>query len=518
MKLDRSKNVFRNMTYGLINKFVTLFLPFLIRTVLIRTIGMEYAGLNSLFSSILQVLNLSELGFSSAVVYSMYKPIAENNESEVCALLSFYRKVYRIIGTVILIVGLIIIPILPNLVADGYPKGINIYILYIIYLINTVISYYLFAYKGAILNAFQRVDIVSNILTVTQGLMNLIQIIVLLIFKNYYVYVIWMPIFTIINNILTSYYSNKLFPQYKCKGRVSEEQINDMKFKVAGLMVNKLCITTRNTFDSVFISAFMGLTVNAIYGNYYYIMNAVVGLISIISNGMLAGVGNSIETETIDKNYKDLKKFNFLYMWLSGWCAICLLCLMQPFMIFWMGSKNVFSIGVVILMCLYFYVLKMGDMRGLYSDATGLWWQNRYRAIIESILNVILNFTLVQVWGIYGIIIATLISLFFVNFLGGSGIVFKYYFKNNKLKEFLLNHLLYFLVTLINACITYLLINAVNYNGILGLIIKGVLCIFIPNIIYFSIYFNNTQCKKYIDWILKSLLSSVQEKKETKEG
>lgn len=489
----------------MINKIVTLFLPFVIRTVLIKTIGIEYAGLNSLFASILQVLNLSELGFSSAVVYSMYRPIAENDNEQVGALLFFYKKVYRIIGLVVLVVGLIIMPFLPKLVAGEYPQDINVYILYLIYLFNTVISYFLFAYKGAILNAHQRVDIVSNILTVTQGAMNLVQIVMLVLFKNYYCYILWMPLFTILNNALTAYYANKLFPQYHCEGKISGDQLSDMKYKISGLMVNKLCLTTRNTLDSVFISAFMGLTVSAIYGNYYYIMNAVVGLISIVSSAMLAGVGNSIETESVEKNYNDLNKFNFLYMWLSGWCAICMLCLTQPFMTIWMGKDNLFPFGVVVLICIYFYVLKMGDMRGLYSDAAGLWWQNRYRAIIESILNLILNYVLVQIWGIYGIISATLISLFFVNFLGGSGIVFKYYFKNGKFAEFLKNHFFYMLITLMNACVCVWIISFIRSEGIFGLGIKAVICIIVPNVIYAMIYLNIPELREQSKWILSKL-------------
>ena len=505
MKLDRTNNAFRNMAFGMVNKIVTLFLPFIIRTVLIKTIGMEYAGLNSLFSSILQVLNLSELGFSSAVVYSMYRPIAENDDRQVGALLLFYKKVYRIIGLVVLSVGLIIMPFLPKLVEGGYPPDINVYILYLIYLLNTVVSYFLFAYKSAILNAHQRVDIVSNILTITQGAMNLVQIIMLIAFKNYYCYIIWMPLFTILNNIMTAYCANKLFPQYHCEGKISRDQLSDMKYKISGLMVNKLCLTTRNTLDSVFISAFMGLTVSAIYGNYYYIMNAVIGLISVVSSTMLAGVGNSIETESVEKNYNDLKKFNFLYMWLSGWCAICMLCLTQPFMTIWMGKDNLFPFGVVVLICIYFYVLKMGDMRGLYSDAAGLWWQNRYRAIIESILNLVLNYVLVQVWGIYGIIIATLISLFFINFLGGSGIVFKHYFKNGKFIEFLKYHFFYMLITVINASICVFLTNFVKYEGIIGLGLRAIICVIIPNVIYALVYLNISELRQQSKWVLSKL-------------
>lgn len=502
MKLDRSTNAKRNILYGLINKIITLFLPFILRTIMIYTIGIEYAGLNGLFSSILQVLNMSELGFGSAVVYSMYKSIAHNDVDQVNALLNFYKKVYRIIGIIVLCIGLLLVPFLPNLISGGYPTDINIYVLYLIYLANTCLSYFLFAYKTSLLNAYQRTDIISNVHTITQGLLYLTQIILLLTVKNYYYYVLVMPIFTVLNNLINSRKVDKLFPQYRCKGTVNKETITDMKYKVSGLMINKLCLTTRNTFDSLFISAFMGLTETAIYGNYYYIINAIITFISVISNAMIAGVGNSIQIETIDKNYEDFKKFNFLYMWISGWCTICLLCLIQPFMKLWMGEKNMFSFGVVILLSIYFYVLKMGDIRGLYSDAAGLWWENRHRAVIEAILNLLLNFLLVQFWGIYGIIIATLISLFFINFIGGSQIVFRYYFKNGKFSEYMILHGKYALITFIIAWITLKCCSFVRIDGFIGLCIKAVICIVLPNVIYFLIYCSRKEYKGYVGWLI----------------
>ncbi|UKI56602.1 MAG: hypothetical protein L6V90_05600 [Treponema succinifaciens] len=175
--------------------FFTIFFPFLIRTVLIKKIGIEYAGLNSLFSSILQVLNLTELGFASAVVYSMYKPIAEDDKDTICALLNFYKRVYFIIGLVILALGSAVMPFLPHLIKGNVPQDINIYVLYSIYLVNTSLSYLLFGYKNSLLNAHQRRDVISNILTITQGLMNICQLLILVTIKNYYLYVLMMPIF-----------------------------------------------------------------------------------------------------------------------------------------------------------------------------------------------------------------------------------------------------------------------------------------------------------------------------------
>ena len=190
IEMSRTKNAARNVLFGLINKIIVLLFPFAIRAIIIQTLGSEYLGLNSLFTSILQVLNLAELGFNSAVVYSMYKPIAENDTNTICALMNLYRKIYRIIGIIVVVVGLILLPFLSYLIKGSYPTDINIYILYIIYLFNTGLTYFLFAYKSALLTAHQRSDVISNVQSIAFILQYVIQIIILLKTKNYYMFVI----------------------------------------------------------------------------------------------------------------------------------------------------------------------------------------------------------------------------------------------------------------------------------------------------------------------------------------
>lgn len=503
MKLEKSKNAKRNIIYGFINKFITMLLPFVIRSVIIYKLSAAYLGLNSLFSSILQVLNLTELGFSNAVVFSMYKPIAENDTRSICALLNFYRKVYRVIGIIILFIGLSLMPFLDKLISGSYPQGINIYVLYLCYLGNTVLSYLLFAYKNALLNAHQRTDIISNINTISLGGMYLVQIIVLFITKNYYLYVVMMPFFTIINNLLIAIISKRKYPAYYCNGNVSKKQISNIKKQVAGLLVTKICTVSRNSFDSIFVSAFLGLTITAVYGNYYYIMNAIIAILTVVSNGMLAGVGNGIVTETKEKNYQDLRKINFVYMWFSGWCTICLLCLYQPFMEVWVGNDLMFPFGIVILFCIYFYSLEMGVVRSIYSDGAGLWWENRYRAVFEAICNVILNYILGKYFGVYGIIIATLFSILVVNFGFGSQIVFKYYFKNGKIRQYFTDHGKYAMITCFIAFITYSFCNRlIIAKGIVALMVRFLICLFIPNILYIILYYKTKMFKISIPWLM----------------
>ena len=324
IRLNRTWNAVRNMIFGIVNKAVTMIFPFILRTILIRVLGMEYAGMDGLFVSVLDVLNLSELGFSTAIVFCMYKPIAHGDEDTICALLNLLKKMYFAIGTFVLGIGIAVMPLLKYFIKGSYPADVNLYLLYAIYLMNSCASYFFMGYRNAILNAYQRIDIIQNITTLTKGVMYIIQMVILLVYKNYYVYVVLIPVFTIMINLLTAFEAKKVYPQYICHGEVSKEVKRDLREKVSGLMITKLCAVTRNSFDSIFISALIGLAMSAIYSNYYFIMKSVISVLGIIVQAVLAGVGNSIQTESVEQNYNVLKRFNFMYLWISGVCTSCL--------------------------------------------------------------------------------------------------------------------------------------------------------------------------------------------------
>lgn len=508
MEFDRSKNAVRNVSYGLINKFVSIIFPFAVRTVFIRTLGTEYLGLNSLFSSILSVLNLTELGFSSAIVFSMYKPIAENDTDTINALLLYYKRVYRWVGIIILGVGLLLIPFLPSLISGSYPSSINITAVYIVYLLNSSLSYLLFAYKSALITAHQRDDVLSKTNMILSVVMYILQIIILLTSDSYYVYIAVMPLFTVFNNIRIAVISTKMFPNYKPSGKLDLQLKKNIREKIGGLMVGKLTSVTRNSFDSIFVSMYLGLTTTAIYNNYYYIFNAVSAVITIIPNALTATVGNSVAVEAVEKNYRDMNKIDFAYMWLSGWCSICLLCLYQPFMKIWVGENYLFSYDIVIVFCIYFYVLKVGDIRYMYVEATGIWWELRYRAIAETLANIILNYFLGKYFGVIGIVSATLISLFVINFCWGSSLIFKYYFKNFKMSEYYIKNLFYFIVTLVAGAATYGVCSLVMDNGVRTFLVKVLICIGVPNIVFYLLYHRSGIYAESIQWA-KSILIRV---------
>ena len=246
-----------------------------------------------------------------------------------------------------------------------------------------------------------------------------------------------MPVFTILNNILVGIATKRMFPEYSCKGKLSISVKKDIRKKVAGLMISKLAMTSRNSFDSIFISAFLGLAMTTIYSNYLLVISTITGILNIVINSLQAGIGNTLQTETKEKNYENLKKFNLIYTLFVGWCTTCMLCMYQPFMELWLGKEFLMPFGAVVLLCSYFYIMKSGDMNSLYFNASGMWWDGKYRAIAESLLNLIGNFMLVKLLGIYGIILATVISTTVGHYWNGQ-FLFKLYYKNNKAVKYFL--------------------------------------------------------------------------------
>lgn len=505
MKIERTKNTKRNTLWGIVEKIITMLLPFVTRTVLLYLLGSQYLGLNSLFSSILQVLNLADLGIGIAIVYSMYKPIAEDDEDAICALLALYRNLFRIIGCVILVIGLALVPFLRNFIDGEIPSDVNIYVVYLIYLGNTVISYFLFAYKRSLLNAHQRNDVVTKVRTALIVLQYAMQIGLLFIVRNYYLYLLVLPFITLLNNIITAIATKKMFPNLECRGKVSKETKKEIKKQVGGICIGKICGTTRNSLDSIFISMFWGLTQVAIYSNYFYIMNAIHALLSVVTTSMMGGVGNSLVKESIEKNFQDFKKMTFLYSWIAGWCSCTLLCTYQPFMRIWVGEENMFPFWTMAVFCMYLYSLSAIDIKNVYVTASGLWWENRLRAILEFSVNLVLNFLLGMLWGAIGVLVATLITIIVINFAYGSSILFKHLFKDESLKLHYLRHIAYAAVVAVVTAVTYFVCSLLPDEGFIYLLVKFAICIVLPNALLFLIYFRTETFKTSIPMI-KSIL------------
>lgn len=495
MTEDRLRNSIRNVVFGFLNKVVMLIFPFFIRTIMIYKLGSEYLGLSSLFTSILQMLSLSELGFGSAMVYSMYKPIAEGDNKTLCALLNLYKKLYHLIGCIIMGLGILLLPFIPQLINGTYPNDINIYLLYLIYLINTVLSYFLFAYKSSILIAYQRNDIESNITTIVNIVMYLFQMIVLLLFSNYYIYVIFIPICTIINNIIRSYVVDKRYPDIKCYGKIEKVLLDDIKSRVSSLIGHQLGGTINCSFDNIVISAFLGLNILAMYGNYYYVVSSLSSILFICFNSMTASIGNSIIKESKSKNYNDFLQVFFINSWIVGWCSICMICLYQDFIKLWVGEQYLLPMFTVILFVVYFYSWQIRRTVLTYKNANGMWWADKYKPYISMIINLILNIVLVQFIGLNGVLLSTIFVYIFIEAPWEASVLHKKYF-NVSIKKYVARLVVYSCVTIITLIITFIICTFIQSDSIIGFIMKCIICIFIPNCIIFSLAYKTAEFKK----------------------
>lgn len=496
MIIERTKNTGRNVLWGMTNQVIMLLLPFLIRTIILRVLGTEYLGLSSLFTSILQVLNLSELGFSTAVVYSLYKPIADDDKPTICAILRFYKRIYKIVGTVILLCGLCLLPFLRFLINGSAPDGINIQILFVIYLLNASVGYLFFAYQECLILAHQRNDLSSKRSIITRLFLYGVQIVLLLIFKNYYLYAIILPVSTILDNIIIHFTVKKYYPQYKEAGDLSEEIKNRIKKQVTGLLITRIAATTRNSFDNIIISSFLGLALVGTYGNYYYIMSSVQAIMIILVNSMQAGVGNSIASESLEKNFFDFRKISFLYSWVTCIATVCMMFIFQPFMRVWAGEDSILSTSIVILIVIYFYLLAMGDVPSIYINATGIWWQYRIKAMVESLSNLVLNIVLVKYLGLYGVILATVITRLLFGIIWGNEILFKNYFGHKNAIPFYKDHIGYVVLTLISCGLVYIIgvITHADFNNMN--IIKLISCVVVPIILFCVCYYRTRLFKE----------------------
>lgn len=480
MSDSRIKNSKRNLLKELLYKIVSLLLPFSTRTVIIYVLGVLYLGLNSLYGSILTILSLAELGFGAAMVFSMYEPIAKKDDLEVCALLNLYRKIYRILGGAILCIGLIFMFFLPYIIKDEVPQDVNVYVLYLIFLTNTCLSYFLFAYKESLLIATQRSDIRSNVHTIFSLVTNVCQLVALWFTRNYYAYCLLIPIFTIAQNLTINYITSKRYPQFKCKGVIVAEKIVDIKKRVGGLFIYKICYVFRDTIDSVVISAFLGLAVLGKFNNYFYIVTTITGFLTIIKTSMSASVGNSMVLETEKKNHHDFQKFQLLYMAISSWATVCLFCLIQPFITLWAGKDYLFHSITLILFCALFYCYKMGDICAVYRQAAGLWWQDKHRPIVEAIVNLSLNLCLVKVFGVNGVIVSTIFCLVFINSIWASYTLYKYYFKSFNQWLYIKRIFFYGSVTILITAITGAVCYLISDDTILGFVYRGLVCMVLP--------------------------------------
>lgn len=497
---SRTKIAWRNISSGLLYKILMLIMSFVIRTVFTWTLGLEYLGLNSLFTSILGILNLAELGFSGALVASMYKPFAEHDVKKVNALLRIYKRAYHIIGCVILFVGILITPFIPRLISGSYPQEINLYIVYWINLAGIVVTYFLFAYKACVLTVAQRNDI-GNIVHIVLMLFQYgAQFLVLMVYKNYYLYIIILPITNAAINLILAFIATKMYPEFICEGEITRREKKEIQKKIAGLTLSKISNTLCNGLDSIVISSFLGLIVLGKYNLYYYVYSALNAILYVIISSTISTIGNSMAVSNKEKNLNDFKKLNFLWGWLVSWCTVCLVCLYQPFIQLWQGEDALFDIPTMLVFCVYFYVQHNGMVVQLYKDAAGLWWEDRWRVVVEGVANISLNIALVKFLGVTGVLLSSIVTIVFISQPWQSIVLYRGYFKRLS-RQFAFDQIKRFIITIIVCILSYfvaqlipaLVISRVTFFSFL---LTGIIVLILPNIFFFLIWHKNIYYKE----------------------
>lgn len=510
---SRTKNSSRNVLWGLSERLVSIIFPFIVRTVMIYSMELEYVGLDSLFISILQVLSFAELGIGSALVFSMYKPFAESKLEKVGALLYLYKRLYVKIGCVIVLVGLCILPFIKVFISGDVKADVNIYILYLMYLVNNAISYFLFTYKQSLLIASQRVDLLNKITLSSKFFLYTLQIVLLISFHNYYIYVAAIPLSTLVTNYLVSFVTSKLYSNIECKGEVDQIEINIIKKNVKGMVFQKIGGIVLNSSSSLVISSFLGLVVLAKFQNYYYIILALFSILAVIYNSVIPSIGNSVASQNVKENYPKFKIFNLLYIWIVSIFLCCLLCLFQPFVKLWIGEDGLLSDDFVILIAIYFYCHKFCDILFIYQEACGIWWQTRFTPLISSIVNLILSLVLIKFLDINGVLIATILSVLFVYIPGYSKALFGTYFKEIKKAQFnfFKTQFILSLAALSAATTSYYLCSIVKFEStVMQLCFNLFVSIVMGNFVLLFFYFNLKDFKSSYSFFERHFLKKLE--------
>lgn len=501
---SRTQNSLWNILFGALDKVFTLLVPFVVRTIILKTLGPEYLGLSNLFASIFTVLGLAELGIGGAMTYAMYKPLAVGNRAEVSALLELYRKVYLIIGTLILTVGVALMPFLPRLIKSGIPEELNLYIIYLLSLAQTVVSYFFGAYRQSLLYAMQKSYINSRVDILVRIVLYTIAITGLLTTRNYYLYASLFPIAALAKNLIVSYTVKKHYPEYLHGGTVDREVRNRIFRNVLALFGHKVGGVIANSIDTLSISAFLGLSTIAIYGNYHYVIKSLYSLISILAGGITASVGNSLVLESSKKNYQDFVVINFIYTVVNGVCCACLVAMYQHFINLWVGPDYLFGFDMVILFTVYFYVKNTRQMTNTYKDAAGMWTKDALKPYVEGTANLILNIALIQIIGVEGVVLSTIVTMLFIAFPWESSVLLKHVFHVG-FGAFIARFFYYTLVTVLACFAAYHVCALLPSAGIAAFLAKGVVSAAVACAIFAVLYLPLPEFRGAIEFCRKVL-------------
>lgn len=495
MSASRTDNAIRNVKTALIGQGLNIVLNFVCRTIFIYTLGKTYLGVSGLFSNILSIMSLAELGIGDAIVYKMYKPVAEKDYEQIKSYMQFYKKAYWIIGSFIFCVGLLLTPFLEYLI-NGTTQIENLQMIYVLYLVNTSATYF-FAYKRLIINTDQKgyIDTINRYVFLT--IQNVLQIIALLLFKNYILYLLIQILLNLLANISIAHKVNKMYPYLRGEAKPLEKKNLQEIFKqTVALVIHKVGGVCVSGTDNLLLSAFVGINWVGIYSNYVTILSIPQTLLAYIFSPMTASVGNLVATSDKNHSYKTFKKMFFINFWLYGFCAICLYVLFNSFIAeVWLDESFALSKAIVFFIVLNFYLNGMRQVVAAFKSTSGLFWNDRFRPLAEAIVNLVASVVLLKIWGFIGVLIGTTISYVCTTVWVEALIVYKHVF-NKHVINFFITYAKYFLSVCLIGTITNYICSRIVVSGIGSFIIQAIVCVLLSNLGFLLLYFNTNEFKQ----------------------
>ena len=500
---SRTENSIINSAMSIVTQVLTVVLNFAVKTVFIKMLNDEYLGVNGLFTNIITMLSLADLGIGIAIPYSLYKPLAKKDEHKINVLMNFYKKVYTIIGIAVLLIGLSLTPFLGLIIKD-IPKNVpHLSLIYILFVIHSASSYF-FVYKKFLIDSDQKGYITSRIIFTFSTLLSIIQIILLVTTKNYILFLLSSIILVIIQNIYISSKANKLYPFIKNKTdeKLEKEDMEGIKKNVSSLFIYKVGTVIMNGTDNIIISKFIGLIIVGFYSNYVLIINSVTTVLNQIFNAITSSIGNLVVTTNKKRSKEVYDNLNFANFWLYALFGVCIIVLINPFINVWIGKKYVMGFSIVFLLVLNFYVLGMQSVTNSFRNAYGLFWIAKYRPIIMVIINIVISVVLVQFIGIEGVLIGTLISRLVTTAWLDPYIVHKYGFEISP-KSYYIDYLKYLVIFIAISIIFNYFVSMITINNIFILILIAILVVISVNAILVLLFFKTSEFNYFYDKIKK---------------
>lgn len=505
----RTEKSIKNSVAAVIVNLSTMVIGFVAQAIFIRILGAEYLGLNGLFNNILSMLAIAELGIGNAIIFSLYKPLVDGNKKEITALMNFYKKAYNIISLIVFILGLGIMPFL-NFIVGDVSVDINIYIVYILYLMSSLASYFL-TYKRSILYADQKKYIINYTHTFYLLLLNITQLLVLYFTKNYYLYIIIKIICQIIENVILNLIVNKQYPYLKkyTDDSISKETEKSIFKKIKGLFFHKVGNFFVWGTDNILLSYFFGVIQVGIYSNYSMIINSVSNLFQQFISASSASVGNLLVEKNTTKTQNIFKKIYFLNYWMVVFASNCILIIIQPFVKIWVGEQYLLPIYIVIVLIISFYQKMMRVTYDTFKEGAGIWHEDRFMPIFESIFNIVFSIIFAKCFGIVGIFMGTIVSGFVLWFYSYPKFVFKKIL-NLSVQEYAKINIKHFIIFTLITSISYFISTLYSPNVIIVKLIYNVLIsLIIPNLLMILIFFKDENFKYFIE-MLKKIINKVK--------